>query len=184
MGNTVCHSALAHPYHTCSTSCCLWRACSNVTRRCVSDRWSDWRAAEEEASTWLFSCSPKACSCWMDCCTEAWSPRHICNSNVIGERQVRTRTSECLEFGDVRQSHGIYMYTNGTGTTGLHVQGKVNERHIQNVRISEKLSHIFIFWCLSSKMHSEWVKQGFCVKLACPKLSRKDSPCTNNNWTT
>ncbi|TNN68503.1 hypothetical protein EYF80_021288 [Liparis tanakae] len=51
------------------------------------NRWSDWSAAEEEASTWLFSCSPNACSCFRDCCTEAWSPRHACNSDVIRKRQ-------------------------------------------------------------------------------------------------
>ena len=111
-GNSVCHAAIL----TCSTSCCLWRACSSVARWCVSDRWSVWRAAEEEASTWLFSCSPKACSCWRDCCTDAWSPRHACNSKVTREMQVRDRAVECLMFREVRECHGMYTKSKGTRT--------------------------------------------------------------------
>ena len=66
--------------HTCRISCCLWRPCSSVASLCVRDRKSDWIAAEEEASTWLFSWSPKVCSCCRDWCTEAWLLRHVCNS--------------------------------------------------------------------------------------------------------
>lgn len=51
-------------------------------------------AAEEEASTWLLSWSPRACSCWRDCCVVAWLLRHACNREVIEERQIRDRSTE------------------------------------------------------------------------------------------
>lgn len=78
-----------HGVPTWSVSWCRWRECSSVARWCVSARRSDWMAAEEEASTWDFSWSPKVCSCCRACCTEAWSSRHACNNEAIRKVKVK-----------------------------------------------------------------------------------------------
>lgn len=48
-------------------------------------------AAEEEALTRDLSWLPKVCSCCSDCCTEAWSPRHACNSEAIREAKAEIK---------------------------------------------------------------------------------------------